>query len=169
MISSEGAQAIRYGAWATRVHMWHAEAGAAVEPHTGRQKEREVEVEREREKVFAGIITPHERRARHRRLSYARSGPRAHSLNTHRSSFSSSPLSAPGFASVLTLRVRSSKEALGTSPAFSPAAVKTLSSLFLPPDLNILLGKDGVADAMDIFFIYIYIFLRLHRARPDVT
>lgn len=56
----------------------------------------------------------------------------------------------------------SPKRALGTSPAFSPAAVKeTLSSLFLPPELNILLGKGPAGDATG--------FLRLHQVGPDVT
>lgn len=71
-----------------------------------------------------------------------------HSHKTRRSSFLSSSLSEPGFASVLTLHASFSKEALGLSPAFSPAAVKPLSSLFLPPEPNILLGKGlGCSDA----------------------
>lgn len=43
------------------------------------------------------------------------------------------------------------------SPAFSPAAVKTLSSLFLPPELNILLGKGLVSDATGYFFVCAFI------------
>lgn len=84
---------------------------------------------------------------------------------TRRSSLLSSPLSDPGFASVLTLHVSFSKEALGLSPAFSPAAVKTLSSLFLPPELNILLGKGLVSDATGYFFECVC----LHQVSPDVA
>lgn len=90
------------------------------------------------QKVCAGIITP---RKRHRRLCYAHGSLHSHSQKTSRSSFLSSSLSEPGFASVLTLRGSLSKEALGWSPAFSPA-VLTLSSLFLSAELVILLGKD---------------------------
>lgn len=119
------------------------------------------ERERESAKVFVGIITLHEWRARHRRLCYAHRSLHNHSHKTHRSSFLSSSLSGSGFASVLTLHVSFSKEALGLSPVFSPAAVKTLSSLFLPPELNILLGKGLFNDAMG--------FLCLHQVSPDVT
>lgn len=55
------------------------------------------------------------------------------------------------------------------SPAFSPAAVKTLSSLFLPPESNILLGKGLVSDATGYFFhAFIRSALTLHdwKLRP---
>lgn len=91
-------------------------------------------------------VTRHEwLHARRRRTCYARSSAlHAHSHKTRRSSFLSSSLSKPWFASALTLHASFSKEALGLSPAFSPAAVKPLSSLFLPPEPNILLGKHGL-------------------------
>lgn len=103
--------------------------------------------EREREqRCLVATVTRHEwLHARRRRTCYARSSPlHAHSHKTRRSSFLSSSLSEPGFASALTLHASFSKEALGLSPAFSPAAVKPLSSLFLPPEPSILLGKDGL-------------------------
>lgn len=91
-------------------------------------------------------VTRHEwLHARRRRTCYARSSAlHAHSHKTRRSSFLSSSLSKPWFASALTLHASFSKEALGLSPAFSPAAVKPLSPLFLPPEPNILLGKHGL-------------------------
>lgn len=100
--------------------------------------------EREREqRCLVAKVTRHEwRHARRRRTCYARSSAlHAHSHKTRRSSFLSSSLSKPWFASALTLHASFSKEALGLSPAFSPAAVKPLSSLFLSPEPNILLGK----------------------------
>lgn len=48
------------------------------------------------------------------------------------------------------------------SPVFSPAAVKTLSSLFLPPELNILLGKDCFSDATSFLYAFIKSVLTLH-------
>lgn len=63
---------------------------------------------------------------------------------------------------MLTLHESFSKEALVLSPIFSPAAVKPLSSLFLPPELNILLGKEwfGDATAFSLHFLQV---------GPDVT
>lgn len=138
------------------------EEAAVWEWQAGRQRGRERE--RERAKVFVGIITLHEWWARHRRLCYAHSSLHTHSHKTHRSSFLSSSLSDPGFASVLTLHESFSKEALGLSPAFSPTAVKILSSLFLPPKLSILLGKDWLV--MQRFFFF---FLCLYQVGSDVT
>lgn len=96
------------------------------------------------QRCSAATVKRHGRsHARRRRTCYARGSPlHAHSHKTRRSSFLSSSLSKPGFASVLTLHASFSKEALGLSPAFSPAAVEPLSSLFLPPEPNIVLGKD---------------------------
>lgn len=132
------------------------EEAAVWEWQAGRQRGRERE--RERAKVFVGIITLHEWWARHRRLCYAHSSLHTHSHKTHRSSFLSSSLSDPGFASVLTLHESFSKEALGLSPAFSPTAVKILSSLFLPPKLSILLGKDWLV--MQRFFSFFCAFIK---------
>lgn len=47
------------------------------------------------------------------------------------------------------------------SPAFSPAAVKTLSSLFLSPGLNILLGKDWLV-MQRVFYAFIKSAQTLH-------
>lgn len=105
-------------------------------------------------KVFAGLITLHEWYAQHRRICYAHGSLHTHTHKSRRSSFLSSSLPDLGFASVLTLHLSFSKEALGLSPAFSPAAVKPMSTHFLPFKLNILLGKVWVSDATTLFFSF---------------
>ena len=90
----------------------------------------------------------------HKRIGYAQSSLHIHTHTSRRSSFLSSSLPDLGFASVLTLHESFSKEALGSSPAFSPAAVEAMSTLFSTSKLNILLGKDWVCDATALFFTF---------------
>lgn len=140
LIFSDGALAISRGAWAPRAYVWRAAGRKCGGGLDGRKGERE-------QRCLVATVTRHEwRHARRRRTCYARStAMHAHSHKTRRSSFLSSSLSKPWFASALTLHASFSKEALGLSPAFAPAAVKPLSSLLLPPEPNILLGKHGLA------------------------
>lgn len=125
--------------------------------------------------MFAGLITLHEWYARRRRICYAHGSLHTHAHKSRRSSFSSSSLPDLGFASVLTLHVSSSKEALGLSPAFSPAAVKAMSTHFLPFKSNILLGKVWVSDAtththslsLAPFFSFFLPFSTFHQVNSD--
>lgn len=76
-MSYGGASVIRPEEWAPCVHMWHGEGAG------GEEGER---------KVFAGLITPHEWQAQHRRICYARSSLHTHTHKSRRSSFLSSSL-----------------------------------------------------------------------------
>lgn len=142
IISSDGALAISRGAWAPRMYVWRTsgrKGGRLDGKRGGRERAKE-------QRCLVATVTRHEwLHARRRRTCYARSSAlHAHSHKTRRSNFLSSSLSKPWFASALTLHESFSEEALGLSPAFSPAAVKPLSSLFLPAEPNILLGKQGL-------------------------
>lgn len=93
--------------------------------------------------MFLEIITPHGWEAEHGRLCY--SSLHTHSHKTRRSSFLSSSLSEQRVCVSAHITCILLRRGSGFEPGvLSPAAAKPLSSRLLPPESNILLGKDSI-------------------------